>query len=183
MKKRVVSQADVDAAFTVIIDMALTIFNQLGSHSPALYAIKMHDDEAKVEGITHLDLDLIASFHASAAGKDRMMEYIKNLLRNEMVRSAMMKNGLIRPDLVVHVSETWRTKNLKFAERVSQDPERTEGVSIVVHTQLGSTIRSCEIDPVTRKASSPLENDIIGFAGRMQLARTDDEDVGDAPRQ
>ena len=143
-------------------DQQLMVFNVLGDGEPEL--------------VTILPPRIIQSLHASAAHKDVLFAFVRDILHR---RDA---------DVVVHVTEAWATRiaagEIEEGMRRYQDlkdagvplehqPGRTETLMVTLHTRQGSCAGMMPIVGIPRRVKfAPLELEQMGsadFTGRMSM--------------
>ena len=143
-------------------DQQLMVFNVLGDGEPEL--------------VTILPPRIIQSLHASAAHKDVLFAFVRDILQR---RDA---------DVVVHVTEAWGTffsaggvksglqryEELKRAGvSLEHQPGRTESLIIMLHTREGTCSGMMPITGTPRRVKlAPLAVEQIGsrdFTGRISL--------------
>ena len=133
-------------------DQQLMVFNVLGDGEPEL--------------VTILPPRIIQSLHASAAHKDVLFAFVRDILHRRDV------------DVVVHVTEGWATRiaagDLKDAGvPLEHQPGRTETLMVTLHTRQGSCAGMMPIVGIPRRVKfAPLELEQMGsadFTGRMSM--------------
>ena len=127
-------------------DQQLMVFNVLGDGEPEL--------------VTILPPRIIQSLHASAAHKDVLFAFVRDILQR---RDA---------DVVVHVTEAWATR-IAAGVPLEHQPGRTETLMVTLHTRQGSCAGMMPIVGIPRRVKfAPLELEQMGsadFTGRMSM--------------
>lgn len=124
-----------------------------------------------------------AFYYRDDAAKGTIPLLVSALLREDSpVRADMVHKSAPLPDLIVQISEIWMIRktvprgtvfDLNDAPRPSQDPERCEGLAIVVHSLTQSVMGTCPIHatPTRHAEYAPAMTEADGWEtdGRMAM--------------
>jgi len=138
--KRALDAAEITALYETYARQAVTTFNKEKECAPKLFGVIMGAKSGTIEQQLLIDPILVRALHSNANTKDALMDIVIALLKLESPHCL---------DCIVHISEVWISEGrLPIDDKAPapvDDPARTEGIQVTLHTRERSYAGLCRI--------------------------------------